>query len=142
MKSRLQPLNRHDYPKTRFWTEDMYTEWSKTPAFQWTHENRAACPFPYLEDTDGKLVTKGECRTSSKRCEMSGTHCSTTTVHLIHGVVQGPRYWMTLQMRWRGVTRFLPFAAMDGRSRLSLLNAIPHGHQRTSRRGRSLQMPL
>ncbi|KAG1727847.1 hypothetical protein EDD22DRAFT_930709 [Suillus occidentalis] len=60
MKSRLQPLNRHDYPKTRFWTEDMYTEWSKTPAFQWTHENRAACPFPYLEDADGKLVTKGE----------------------------------------------------------------------------------
>ncbi|KAG1733839.1 hypothetical protein EDB19DRAFT_1192841 [Suillus lakei] len=38
----------------------MYTEWSKTPAFQWTHENRTACPFPFLEDTDGKLVTKAE----------------------------------------------------------------------------------
>ncbi|KAG2065832.1 hypothetical protein BDR04DRAFT_1145188 [Suillus decipiens] len=60
MKSRLQPLNQHNYPKTRFWTEDMYTEWSKTPAFQWTHENHTACPFPFLEDTDGKLVTKAE----------------------------------------------------------------------------------
>ncbi|KAG2337320.1 hypothetical protein BDR05DRAFT_1005134 [Suillus weaverae] len=54
------PLNRHDYLKTQFWTEDMYTEWSKTPAFQWTHENCTACPFLFLKDTDGKLVMKAE----------------------------------------------------------------------------------
>ncbi|KAG1887412.1 uncharacterized protein F5891DRAFT_1200078 [Suillus fuscotomentosus] len=60
MKSRLQPLDWKDYPKTRFWTEDMYTKWTKTPASQWVHENRAAFPFPFLEDTDGKLIVKAE----------------------------------------------------------------------------------
>ncbi|KAG2053774.1 hypothetical protein BDR06DRAFT_1051950, partial [Suillus hirtellus] len=60
MKLWLQPLNRKDYPKTQFWTEDMYTKWLKTPASQWVHENCAAFPFPFLEDMDGKLIVKAK----------------------------------------------------------------------------------